>query len=64
MPDDKVQIRKVEVGPRIGAQWIITSGLGPGEKVIVEGLQKVTEGTLVKPEPAPSKATSAPGSAP
>ncbi|MGO8968180.1 MAG: efflux RND transporter periplasmic adaptor subunit [Myxococcaceae bacterium] len=55
--DNKVQIRTVEVGPRVGAQWIITSGLNAGERVIVEGLQKVTDGTLVKPEPAPAAAS-------
>jgi membrane fusion protein, multidrug efflux system len=54
LPDDKVQIRRVEVGPRVGTNWIITSGLNQGEKVIVEGLQKVTDGTQVKPEPAPA----------
>jgi membrane fusion protein, multidrug efflux system len=53
LPDDKVQIRKVEVGARVGTQWIVTSGLTAGEKVIVEGLQKVTEGMLVKAQPAP-----------
>ncbi len=53
-PDDKVQIRSVEVGPRLGTRWIIASGLNPGERVIVEGLQKVTDGMLVKPEPAPT----------
>jgi membrane fusion protein (multidrug efflux system) len=52
MPDDKVQIRKVEVGPRVGTRWVITSGLNAEERVIVEGLQKVTDGSLVKPEPA------------
>jgi membrane fusion protein, multidrug efflux system len=52
--DDKVQIRRVEVGPRVGTQWIISSGLTQGEKVIVEGLQKVTDGTQVKAEPAPA----------
>jgi membrane fusion protein (multidrug efflux system) len=53
-PEDKVQMRRVEVGPRTGTQWIISSGLNAGERVIVEGLQKVTDGSLVKPEPAPS----------
>jgi membrane fusion protein (multidrug efflux system) len=56
LPDEKVQVRRVEVGPRVGTQWVITSGLTPGEKVIVEGLQKVTDGTVVKAEPAPPPA--------
>ena len=61
-PDDKVQIRKVEVGPRVASRWIITSGLNAGERVITEGLQKVTDGQLVKPEPAPAAPASPPGS--
>jgi len=53
-PEDKVQIRKVEVGPRVGPNWIITQGLSAGERVIVEGVQKVTDGAPVKPQPASS----------
>jgi membrane fusion protein, multidrug efflux system len=63
MADDKVQIRKVDVGARVGGQWIVTSGVTAGERVIVEGLQKVTEGTLVRPEPAPASPTPPAGSA-
>lgn len=62
-PDNKVQIRKIEVGPRVGKRWIITSGLNVGERVIVQGLQKVTDGSLVKAEVAPSTPTPAAGSA-
>ena len=63
-PENKVQIRKVDVGARLGTQWIVTAGLSQGEKVIVEGLQKVTDGTEVKPEPAPAAPTKPTGSAP
>ncbi len=59
-PDDKVQIRNVEVGPRVGTRWIVMSGLNPGERVIVEGLQKVTDGMLVKPQPAQTSSAEAP----
>jgi len=48
--DDKVQIRAVEVGDRIGSDWIITKGLQSGERVIAEGVQKVREGAVVKPQ--------------
>jgi len=44
---DTVEVRPVEVGPRIGEQWVIAKGLKPGERVIVEGTQKVRSGTLV-----------------
>jgi RND family efflux transporter MFP subunit len=46
--DDKVSIRPVTVGERVGNLWIITKGLKPGERVVVEGLQKVRDGVPVK----------------
>jgi membrane fusion protein (multidrug efflux system) len=63
-PENKVQIRKVDVGPQLGTRWVITNGLSQGEKVIVEGLQKVTDGSEVKPEPAPAPPNKPTGSAP
>ncbi|MGC1907669.1 MAG: efflux RND transporter periplasmic adaptor subunit [Candidatus Acidiferrum sp.] len=47
---NKVTIRSVKVGDRVGEQWIIQSGVKPGEMVIVEGLQKVRDGSVVKPK--------------
>jgi RND family efflux transporter MFP subunit len=49
--DGKAEIRPVKVGPRIGTDWVITSGLKPGEKVIVEGLQKIRSGAPVVAKP-------------
>src|SRR5580700_8181050 len=46
--DNKVSIRPVTVGERVGQDWIIESGVKPGELVIVEGLQKVQGGSTVK----------------
>jgi len=46
--DNKVSIRPVTVGERVGEAWIIESGVKPGELVIVEGLQKVQGGSTVK----------------
>jgi RND family efflux transporter MFP subunit len=54
--DNKASIRPVKVGERIGEMWIITEGIKPGERVIVEGIQKVKEGTPVTPETAPPQA--------
>ena len=45
--DNKVTIRSVKMGERIGALWEVTDGLKPGDKVIVEGLQKAREGSTV-----------------
>src|SRR5882724_4996594 len=52
--DDKVSIRPVTVGERVGKLWIVTEGLKAGERVIVEGLMKVRDGATVKPVSAES----------
>jgi membrane fusion protein (multidrug efflux system) len=64
-PDSTVEQRMVKAGERVDNLWIIDSGLKPGEKVIVEGLQKVKPGVQVsaktiKPEEATSLAPNAP----
>ena len=48
---DKVEIRVVQLGAAMGNKWIITDGLNAGDRVIVEGLQKVQPGMVVKPVP-------------
>jgi membrane fusion protein (multidrug efflux system) len=45
--DNKVSIRPVKMGERIGALWEVTDGLKPGDRVVVQGLQKAREGTTV-----------------
>lgn len=50
-PDNKVAVRTVQAGERVGTLWIIDSGLRVGDRVIAEGTQKVTDGTLVTPVP-------------
>ncbi len=45
--NDNVSIRPVKMGDRIGAMWEVTEGLKPGDKVIVQGLQKAREGSTV-----------------
>jgi membrane fusion protein (multidrug efflux system) len=49
--DNKIDIRTVKVGEKVGADWIIEDGLRPGERVVVEGTQKVRPGLLVTPKP-------------
>jgi membrane fusion protein (multidrug efflux system) len=49
--DNKVEIRNVSTGPRDGFDWVILNGVKPGERVIVEGLQKVRSGMVVAPKP-------------
>src|SRR4030081_544845 len=50
--DHKVSMRAVKPGETVGTNWVIDSGLKPGEQVVVEGLQRVREGALVSPKPA------------
>jgi RND family efflux transporter MFP subunit len=45
--DNKASIRPVKVGQRFGGMWEITEGVKPGERVIVQGAQKVQEGAAV-----------------
>src|SRR5512134_3539892 len=50
-PENKIDIRPVKVGQRSGGLWIIDQGLKAGERVVVEGLQKVKVGMTVDPKP-------------
>jgi len=56
--ESKAHIRPVKVGERSGAMWIIEEGLKPGERVVVEGIQKVKEGSAVNPKPFQAVASS------
>ena len=49
--DNKVEIKPVKVGDRIGSQWIIDAGLKPGERIVAEGIQRVRAGMTVNPKP-------------
>jgi RND family efflux transporter MFP subunit len=49
--DNRVSIRTVTVGDRVGSDWIITEGLKPGESVVAEGVQKVHPGVQVNAKP-------------
>jgi RND family efflux transporter MFP subunit len=54
--DNKVTLQPVKVGERVGTMWIIESGVHPGDLVVVEGLQKVRDGSSVKiKQTAPAK---------
>jgi len=49
--DNKVSIRQVTLGETFGHDWIVSEGVKPGERVIVEGTQKVRPGMQVDPKP-------------
>ncbi|WP_439134819.1 efflux RND transporter periplasmic adaptor subunit [Pseudomaricurvus sp.] len=47
--NNTIQTRNIKVGRNMGALWAVTAGLTPGDKIVVEGLQKVRTGTKVNP---------------
>ncbi|QOY88019.1 efflux RND transporter periplasmic adaptor subunit [Paludibaculum fermentans] len=55
--DDKVEQRTLELDRAIGDKWLVTSGLEAGDRIIVEGLQKVRPGDRVRVVPAPQPET-------
>jgi membrane fusion protein (multidrug efflux system) len=50
-PENKVLVRSVVTGERVGENWVIEQGLKPGDRVIVEGVQKAMPGSVVAPKP-------------
>ncbi len=50
-PTNRAHLRSVKVGRQMGSNWIIKEGLKAGERVVVEGTQKATEGAVVNPMP-------------
>lgn len=62
--DNKATQRAVQVGETLGANLLIREGLKAGERIVVEGLQKVREGAVVQPQTAAEMAASAQAAAP
>ena len=58
-PDNKVTIKVVKVGPTEGNMFVIDEGLKPGDKIVVEGIQRVRSGMTVNP----TEASTAPATA-
>lgn len=56
--DNKVTVRSVKVGPRVDDLWVIDEGLKPGERVVVEGLQRLRDGMTVNAVPVAASASS------
>jgi membrane fusion protein (multidrug efflux system) len=50
-PDNTVEVKPVTTGDRVGSSWIVQQGLQPGDRVVVEGQQKVRPGSKVQPQP-------------
>ena len=50
--DNKAERRKISTDRTSGTNWVVTSGLEPGDRVITQGLNDVRQGTAVRPVPA------------
>jgi RND family efflux transporter MFP subunit len=48
--ENRAHIRSVEMGSKIGGWWIVDEGLKPGDRIVVEGVQKVRDGLIVTPK--------------
>jgi membrane fusion protein (multidrug efflux system) len=51
LPDDKVQLRRVELGPSAEGLRVVTQGLTEGDRIVVDGTQRATDGAKVDPHP-------------
>ena len=60
LPGDSVALRDVQTGDVIGSEVEITDGLQPGDRVIVDGVQKVRPGAKVRPVPLAADTSAAP----
>ncbi|MDR2212543.1 MAG: efflux RND transporter periplasmic adaptor subunit [Pseudomonadales bacterium] len=51
---DLAELRNVVAPRTVGDKWLVTQGLGPGDRVIVEGLDRIQPGAAIRPVPAGS----------
>ena len=63
--ENKVTQKRVTLGPQKGSNYVVTEGLSAGDRIVVEGLQKIRNGIVVKPvtEAERSAAAAAPAAA-
>lgn len=54
--DNKIHVKNVELGQQYNNQWVVKGGLQPGERVVMDNLQKLREGSPVDPHAAASDA--------
>ena len=50
--EDKVEARTVQTAQSLGDKWVVTDGLAAGERIVVEGLQRVRPGVQVQAQEA------------
>ena len=56
---DQVEPRSLEISRSVGNAWLVTAGVRAGDRVVVDGLQKIRPGVKVRPVPAPALALAA-----
>jgi membrane fusion protein, multidrug efflux system len=54
--DSVAQIRAIKTGNRVGSDWVVTDGLEPADRIVVEGIQKLRDGVKVRPTAAKAPA--------
>ena len=57
--ENKVTQKRVKLGPQTGSNYVVSDGLAPGDRVVVEGLQKIRNGMVVKPVTEAERAAAA-----
>lgn len=57
--DNKVAFKNIKVGQRVDSLWVVEEGLTAGDRVVVEGLQRIRDGMIVDPKPAPAQTAEA-----
>ena len=57
--DNKAHLVTLKLGPQVGTNWLVLGGVSPGARVIVDNLQKLTEGSPVSPHAGPAVAPTA-----
>jgi len=62
-PDNKVKLQRVELGPTAQGLRVVTSGISEGDKIVVDGVQRISDGAVVDPKPAPPPSAAASASA-
>jgi membrane fusion protein (multidrug efflux system) len=53
--NNAVNIQTIKVGDQIGSSWVVSEGLNSGDRVIVDGIQKLSPGMHVQPKPSRQK---------
>ena len=62
--DNKVTLKRLELGPSNNGERVVLKGLVGGEKIVIDGLQRVSDGSTVAPHPAEAAGSGSPAPTP